>query len=456
MPKIAKGVDMTRGNIWRLLISFAIPMLIGQMFQILYNTVDSVVVGQFVGKEALAAVGSTGNVINATVSFFTGLAGGAGVVISQYFGAHDEEGLSKAVHSTVLMTLIMSVFCTVLGMLMTDTILGWMDTPEDVIKDAADYLRIYFAGVAGVLFYNTGSGILRAVGDSRRPLYFLVFSAVLNLVLDILFVCIFRMGVAGAAYATIISQALAAILTMVVLMRSQESYRLLWNKLKIDIPVLKRVMAIGLPAGFQSGITSLSNAFVQAYINAFQSSCMAGWTAYGRLDAFAWLPAVCISTASTTFISQNLGAGNIQRAKKGASIALWLSMTCTAVLMAPMMIFAEPALKLFNSDPEMLEYGKMFVLWLSPFYVPFCATQIYAGALRGAGDSVGPMVICLSSFVVVRQIYLFIITKFINTPLVVALSFPLGWVVSAAVMTVRYKMGHWEKRVNTLAAVRSE
>ena len=454
MPKITRSVDMTRGNIWKLLISFALPMLIGQMFQILYNTVDSVVVGQFVGKEALAAVGSTGSVINATVSFFSGLAGGAGVVISQYFGARDEEGVSKAVHTTVLLTLIMSGMCTILGMVMTDTILGWRDTPDDVIGDAADYLRIYFAGVAGVLFYNTGSGILRAVGDSKRPLYFLIFSAVLNLILDILFVCVFHMGVAGAAYATIISQALAAILTMVILMRSKESYRLHLCKMKMDGPVLKRVMAIGLPAGFQSGITSLSNAFVQSYINAFQSSCMAGWTAYGRLDAFAWLPAVCISTASTTFISQNLGAGNIQRAKKGASIALWLSMACTAVLMAPMMIFAEDALKIFNSDPEMLEYGKMFVLWLSPFYVPFCATQVYSGALRGAGDSVGPMIICLSSFVAFRQIYLYIITKFINTPLVVALAFPFGWVLSAVIMTLKYKFGSWEKRVNTLAAAK--
>lgn len=453
MAKNTMGVDMTRGSIWRQLVAFAIPMVIGQMFQMLYNTVDSVVVGQFVGKEALAAVGSTGSVINAVINFFVGLSGGAGVVISQYYGAHDDEGVSRAVHTTVLVTLIMAVFCTVLGMAMTDTILGWMDTPADVISDAADYLRIYFAGVAGVLLYNSGSGILRAVGDSKRPLYFLIFSAVLNLVLDLLFVCAFRMGVAGAAYATIISQALAALLTIVILLRSEESYRVEMRRLKMDVPVMRRIMAIGLPAGFQSGITALSNAFVQSYINAFQSACMAGWTAYNRLDAFAWLPMTCISTASTTFISQNLGAGNIRRAKKGASIALWLSMACTAVVVLLLMVFAEDALRLFNSDPEMLSYGKTFVLWLSPFYIIFCATQIYSGALRGAGDSVSPMVICIFSFVVCRQIYLYFITQWINLPVVVGLSFPVGWVLSATLMTLKYRFGGWEKRVNSLAQV---
>ena len=443
---------MTQGSIIRLLLAFALPMLIGQIFQQLYSTVDSVVVGRFVGKEALAAVGSTGSIINSLIGFFTGLAMGAGVVISQYFGAKDETGVHDAVHTAILLTLLAAVAVTALGISVTPTLLRLMDTPEDVLDGAILYLRIYFAGIGGLMLYNIGSGILRAVGDSRRPLYFLIFSASMNVVLDLLFVIAFKMGIAGVAWATIISQFLSALLTMFILSRSNESYRLIPRDLRIHSHILRRILAFGLPGGLQNSIVSFSNVFVQAYINAFQSSCMAGWASYNRLDAFAWLPMMCIGMANTTFVGQNVGAGNIRRAKEGTRAAVLMAYAGTALIVAGLMLFADDALKLFNSDADVIFYGRRFILYLSPFYVPFCASQIYAGALRGAGDSLSPMLITLFSFVIFRQTYLFIGTRFIDGPLFVGLSYPAGWLLSSTIMYIVYKKGRWEKKAAGLTA----
>ena len=442
-----KSVDMTQGSIAKLLLAFALPMLIGQIFQQLYSTVDSVVVGRFVGKEALAAVGSTGSVINSLIGFFTGLAMGAGVVISQFFGAKDEKGVHDAVHTAILLTLIAAVFVTALGVSVTPVLLRLMDTPEDVLDGAVIYLRIYFAGIGGLMLYNIGSGILRAVGDSRRPLYFLIFSATMNVALDLLFVIAFHMGVAGVAWATIVSQFLSALLTLFVLARSDECYRFVPRDMRIHGHILRRILAFGLPGGLQNSVVSFSNVFVQAYINAFQSSCMAGWASYNRLDAFAWLPMMCIGMANTTFVGQNVGAGNIRRAREGTRAAVLMAYAGTAIIVAGLMIFADDALRLFNSDADVIAYGRRFILYLSPFYIPFCASQIYAGALRGAGDSLSPMLITLFSFVVFRQTYLFIGTKFISDPLFVGLSYPVGWLLSSTIMYIVYKKGRWEKKV---------
>ena len=447
------STDMTTGSIWKHLIAFALPLVIGQAFQRLYSTVDSVVVGQFVSKQALAAIGSTGNIIEALICLFSGMATGAGVVISQYYGAKDYRGVKETVHTAVLVTCVMGVVCMVLGILFADTALRLMDTPDDVIADASAYLRIYFGGVLGLLLYNIGSGILQAVGDSRRPLYFLIFSAVTNVALDLLFVLQFHMGVEGVAYATVISEFLSAILTFIVLSRSTDCYRVSLRQLRIYRRPLRPVLRIGIPAGLQQGVVAFSNVFVQAYINAFQSDCMAGWTSYGRLDSFAWLPMICIGMASTTFVGQNIGAGNIKRTKEGVRVALILSIVSTIAVIIPLMLFAEQALSLFNSDPAVLQYGKMFVLWCSPFYVPYCFTLICSGAVRGAGDSIRPMVISIFSFVVFRQCYLYIGTKFIHSPVFVGMSYPAGWVVSAILLYALYKSGRWEKELAKNAAV---
>ena len=307
---------MTSGSITKLLIMFAVPLVIGNLFQQLYNTVDSLVVGNFVGSHALAAVGSTTSIINMIVMFFTGTSVGAGVVISRYYGAHDDEKLHIAVETTMALTFICGILLTGLGIWVTPYMLEFMSTPEDVLPSASVYLEIYFSGVFGLLVYNMGSAILRAVGDTKRPLYFLCLSSVMNIALDLLFVVGFGMAIEGVAYATIISQFISAALVLVVLSRSTENYRLTWRDLRIDKGIFKQILMIGLPTGFQQSLTSFSNVYVQSYINTFGSSCMAGWSSYSKIDQFVFLPMQSIGQASTTFMSQNLGAGNLPRAKK--------------------------------------------------------------------------------------------------------------------------------------------
>ena len=431
-------VDMTKGNITRHLVNFALPLLLGNLFQQLYNMVDTWVVGNYVSNEAFSAVGTVGPVINTLIGFFLGLSSGAGVVISQYYGAGREEKVRQAVHTALMLTLALGVVFTAAGIAMTPLMLQLMKTPAEVAPEQATYLRIYFAGVIGLLLYNMGSGILRAVGDSRRPFYFLVVSAVLNTVLDLLFVIKFHMGVEGVAYATIIAQAVSAVLTLWVLMGAEGGIRLELRALRFTWSVLRQIVAVGIPAALQMAITAFSNVFVQSYINYFGPDCMSGWTAYNKVDQLMILPVQSISMANTTFVGQNLGVGDTPRAKKGVRASLWLSVAVTAVLLIPVLLFAPDLTAFFNSKAEVVSYGALLLRLLSPFYFFFCINQIYAGALRGAGNSQVPMWIMLGSFVVFRQIYLYIMANFISNEIIpIALSYPAGWFV-CSVATLMY------------------
>ena len=441
-----KDTDMTKGVIWKQILAFAFPLMIGNLFQQLYNTVDSIVVGNFVGKEALAAVGSTGPIINTLIGFFMGLSAGMGVAISQHYGAKDEKGVHDAVHTSLFITLVLSVVFTFLGIALVPPLLRMMSTPEDVMPGATLYLRIYFAGVIGLMFYNIGSGILRAVGDSRRPLYFLIFSAVENTILDLVFVVGFKMGIDGVAYATIIAQVLSAILTLYVLARADGPYKVIFKDIKFNKDMTQRIVRLGIPTGLQQAITAFSNVFVQGYVNQFGSACMAGWSSYNKIDMFVMLPMMSISLASTTFVGQNIGAGQIDRAKKGTRVATGMSLLVTVILMIPVMIFARQLVGMFNSDAEVLSYGAMLIRLITPFYVLCCANQVYAGALRGAGAVKAPMYIMLGSFVVFRQIYLFTVSKIANTITWVALGYPFGWIVATVASLIYYYFGDWEKR----------
>ena len=336
-----KSQKMTEGNITKLLITFALPLFVGNLFQQFYNTVDSIVVGNFVSKTALAAVGSTDCIINTIIGFFTGLSTGAGVVIAHSFGSGNDKALHRAVHTTIALTLVLSVVFTIAGLLLSPVFLQLMDTPEDVLPEASQYLRIYFAGVSGLMLYNMGSGILRAVG-------------------------------------------------------------------------------------------------VQSYINHFGSSCMAGWTTYGKLDKFCLLPIQSIGLAVTTFVGQNLGADNMKRARKGTTVALFISIATALILMAPVIIFAPFLASLFTNEPEVLTYGIHFIRLMMPFYLAISFNQIFANALRGAGNSVTPMVIMMGSFIVFRQIYLYFISKYFNNITATALGYPLGWVLCSILLIIYY------------------
>ena len=432
-------VDMTKGSISRHLINFALPLMVGNLFQQLYNMVDTWVVGNYVSNEAFSAVGTATPIINTLIGFFLGMSSGAGVVISQYYGAHRPEKVREAVHTAMLLTVIMGVVFTGVGIAMTPLMLELMKTPAEVAPDQAAYLTIYFAGIMGLLLYNMGSGILRAVGDSQRPFYFLLVSAGVNTALDLLFVLKFGMGVEGVAYATIIAQAVSAALTIAVLIGYDGSVKLSLRDLRIHWRMLKKIVAVGIPAALQMAITAFSNVFVQGYINHFGADCMSGWTAYTKIDQLVILPVQSLSLASTTFVGQNLGVGNVERAKGGVRRALYLSFAVTAVLLVPVLTLAPDMTAFFNSKAEVVSYGALLLRLLSPFYFFFCINQIYSGALRGSGNSQVPMFIMLGSFVVFRQIYLYVMAHFISNEIVpIAMGYPAGWFVCSAVTLLYY------------------
>ena len=445
-PKKTTTRDMTRGPIALQVLLFALPLMLGNIFQMLYNTVDSIVVGNFVGTQAPAAVGSTTMIINMLVFFFNGFSIGAGVVIGQHFGARNMQQLHKAVETTMAATFVLCLLFTAVGMLGVKPMLRFMSTPEDVFGEAVAYLRIYFAGISGLLVYNMGSGILRAVGDTSRPLFFLILTSVLNILLDLLFVLGFGMGIEGVALATILSQFISAVLTLLLLTRSRDIYRLTWHDLHIDGTILANIFAVGLPAGIQSVITAFSNVFVQSYVNAFGSSCMAGWSCYNKLDQFIMLPMQSMAMAATTFVSQNIGAKQEQRADRGTVTTVAMSVGITGMIAAALYLFAAQAVELFTNDPSVVEFGVLF-LRANVFFLLFnCVNHVLAGALRGRGDSRGPMVIMIACFVVVRQIYLFAVTHFAaNTPLLVGFGYPVGW-VSCCVVELTYFFVRWHKK----------
>lgn len=430
--------DMTEGFIPWLVLQYALPLMVGNVFQMLYNTVDSIVVGRYVGTEALAAVGSTTMIINMAVLFFNGFSVGASVVIGRSFGAKDMDKLHTAVETTMAMTFGLCALITALGVVGVSPLLRLMSTPEDVFEDAALYLRIYFAGIAGLLIYNMGGGILRAVGDTTRPLYFLIFTCVLNIGLDLLFVISFRWGIAGVAYATVLSQFVSAALVLWILTVSRDVYRLTWRDLRLDRAVFRRIFSIGLPTAVQSVITQFSNVFVQSYVNSFGSASMAGWGCYNKLEQFIFLPIQSMSVAATTFVSQNLGAKKQERVERGALMIVGLCLAITALFALPVFIFAEPAVRLFTADLAVISLGILFIRTNTLYILANAVNHVMAGVLRGMGDSKAPMIIMLLNFVAVRQLYLYLVTHYIaNTPTAVALSYPFGW-VGSCVMEIFY------------------
>ncbi len=432
-------VDMTEGSIVRHILTFALPLLIGNIFQQLYNMVDTWVVGNFVSNAAFSAVGSVASIINTLIGFFLGLASGAGVVISQYYGAKNEEKVRSAVHTALLLTFIMAALFTVVGVLMAPFMVDMMKAPADVRPEAITYLTIYFSGVVGLMVYNIGAGILRAVGDSRRPFYFLCVSALLNTVLDLILVLAFRMGVAGVAWATVIAQCVSAVLVIITLLRSDSCVRLIPRELRISWDMLKKIFRIGIPAALQMAVTAFSNVFVQSYINFFQTDVMAGWTAYTKIDAVLFLPMQSIALASTTFVGQNLGRNLVDRARKGVTISLVMAELSTVLIMIPVLIFAPYLVAFFNAKAEVVTYGTLLLRRITPFYVLCVVNQVYAGALRGAGNSRAPMIIMLCSFVLFRQCYLFVMSHFIANELIpIAMGYPAGWLVCSTLSLIYY------------------
>lgn len=434
-----RDVDMTEGNIFRHLVGFAIPLLLGNIFQQMYNMVDTWVVGNFVSTEAYSAVGTLGSVTNLMIGFFMGLANGVGVVIARAYGAGDHEKVQRTVHSAAALTLVMGAAFTVIGFGLMPVIPKMLRLPEEVVDEARIYLAVWLSGLIGLMTFNMGAGVLRAVGDSRRPFIFLVIAAIVNTGLDLLFVLVLKWGVAGVAAATIIAQTMSGVLTTITLIRTKNCIKLSPRRIRFHRDVTLESVKIGFPAGLQMSITAFSNIFVQSYINYFGKEVMGGWTTYSKVDQLILLPMQSLSLASSTFVGQNVGKGDLKRAKRGVNVALLSSLAATATLIIPVVIFSGFFADVFTDDPKVLEYGSTFLRTITPFYILWSVNQIYSGALRGSGNSIGPMVIMLTSFVAFRQLYLFVMANFIsNTIFPISMAFPAGWLLSAIITFIYY------------------
>ena len=440
-----KNLDMTEGRISKQIILYAIPLLLGNILQQLYNAFDAIVVGNFVSNEALAAVGASGPMINMIIAFFIGMATGASVLISQFFGAKDAKGMHDAVHTAMLLSLIIGLILAVVGVTAAETLLGWMSTPPEVVADALTYLRIFFYGMPALIVYNMGAAVLTAVGDSKRPLYFLAISAFINITGNLIFVNVFHMGIAGVAYSTIIAEAISAVLVVITLCRSNGNHRLILRELKISGTIVKRVAQIGLPGGLQQAIISGSNIMVQSYINRLGAPIAAGYSADIKVDAFIMLPTMTMALAATTFVGQNLGAKNVKRARQGVKVSLGLGLAVTFMISVLVLVFQNPLLRIFSPDPQIVGYGAQFMRVFVPSYICLCFTQIIPGALRGAGDVNFATITCIICFVVIRQLYLFLITPISHTITTVALGYPITWLIAAVVLILYYRKSDWSR-----------
>lgn len=394
-----ESTDLINGKIWKAILWFSIPMLVGNLFQQLYNTVDSYVVGNFVSSGALAAVGQSTPIINTLVGFFTGLATGAGVVIAQYFGGNHLNKMKKAIHTSIALTLILCVLFTILGIGLSKQILILIGSPDSVMAPASLYLRIYFGGISFVCIYNMGSGILRAVGDSKTPLYYLIVASIINIILDFVFVLYFHMGVAGAGWATFIAQGISALLVMIKLVFSKEIYKVEFKDISIDMPILKKIIEIGVPTALQQSIVSFSNVIVQSYINTFGANAVAGYTSYVKIDGFLQLPIQSFAMAITTFTGQNIGAHAIDRVKKGLRTTMAMTFGVTTIGVLIIYIFGEQLVGIFSSDPEVIKYGYLMARIFASGYLTLPVIQIISGALRGVGLSNIPMYFMVGTFV---------------------------------------------------------
>ena len=423
-----KTTLMTEGSIGRKIIAFALPLFLGNLFQQLYNTADSLIVGNFLGSNALAAVSSSGNLIFLMVGFFHGIAAGAGVVIARYYGARELKSVKKAVHTTIAFGLAAGIFLTIAGVLLTSHILIWMGTPADVLPESTVYFRIYFMGSLSFVMYNVFVGILQSVGDSRHPLVYLIVSSVINILLDLLFVGVLGFGVGAAAFATILSQFISAFLCLFrLIFKSPEDYQVSLRLIRFDLPMLRQIIANGLPAGFQNSIIALANVVVQSNINKFGKMAVAGCGAYSKIEGFGFLPITCFSLALTTFISQNLGAKQYERAKKGARFGILCSITMAEVV-GIFIYFAIPILiSAFNRTPEVIAYGTTQARTVTLFYFLLSFSHCIAGILRGAGKASVPMITMLCFWCIVRVSYITLIVRFIPVINVIFWAYPLTW-----------------------------
>ena len=444
-----KANGITEGSIFGQLLLFFFPILFGTFFQQLYNTADAVVVGRFVGKQALAAVGgTTSTLINLMVGFFVGLSSGATVVISQYYGAKKADKVHWAVHTSVAFSVIGGVLFMAVGLVGARWALTAMHTPEDVMDHAVTYIRIYFLGMVPNLLYNMGAGILRAVGDSRRPLYFLIGSCFVNIILDVVLVAVLRMGVAGAALATISSQLFSAILVILCLTRTQDMYKVEWRKIRIDGRMLQRIIRIGIPAGMQSVMYNISNIIIQTGVNNLGTDNVTAWATYGKVDGLYWMMINALGISVTTFVGQNYGAKRMDRVRKGAGACMVIGVVLTAIVSTALYFWGYLFIELFTSDPQVQIISQSLIHFMVPTFITYITIEILSGTLRGVGDAWMPLIITGVGVCLVRVIWIIFALPHFNTILAAAFCYPMTWALTSAAFAVYYYFFSSLKRVN--------
>lgn len=443
MKTRSSAVLMTEGPIWRRLVAFAIPLFLGNLFQQLYNTADSLIVGNFLGSNALAAVSSSGNLIFLMVGFFNGIALGAGVVVAKYYGARKFDVVERVIHTIAALGILCGIALTFIGILAAPQILVLMGTPEHVLPNSVIYFRVYFSGSLAFVMYNFLVGILQSVGDSRHPLMYLIISSVINVVLDLLFVTVFHLGVGSAAFATIISQFISALLCLGQLMKSPKEYRLNLRHIRIDRPMLGQIISNGLPSGIQNSIISLANVVVQSNINKFGEMAMAGCGSYSKIEGFGFLPITCFAMALTTFISQNLGAREYDRAKKGAVFGVACSLTIAELVGIVIYLLAPILISGFNSDPQVISYGVAQARTVTLFYFLLAFSHCMAGILRGAGKSTVPMFVMLICWCMIRVTYITVTVHFLPNIRVIFWAYPITWTLSSISFLIYFLRSDW-------------
>ncbi len=449
-----KKNGITEGVIWKQLLIFFFPILFGTFFQQLYNAADAMIVGRYVGKEALSAVGgSTGMLTQVVVGFFVGLSSGSAVIISQYYGADRPEMVGYAVHTSIAFSIVVAVSFMVLGIWLTPAMLIAMETPADVMELSVLYLRVYFAGILGNLIYNMGAAILRAAGDSRRPLYFLVIGCLTNIALDLVFVVGLNLGVLGAALATIISQALSALMVVVVLMRTSDMHRLEWKQVRIDERMLKRIIRIGFPAGLQSVMYTSSNVIIQTGINSLGTDTVAAWAAYGKIDGVFWMIVSAFGIAITTFVGQNFGAGKMDRVRRGVRTCMGMTLVSAALMTILIYNWGIYGYALFTQDAEVIRIGIAMMRYMTPFYVAYVSIEILSGALRGVGDSWVPMMLCLFGTCAIRVVWMIVVVPQRKDIYTIMFSYPLTWIITTSMFFIYYLFFSRLKRKRTVRKV---
>ncbi len=437
---------ITEGVIWKQLLYFFFPILIGTFFQQLYNTTDAIIVGNYVGKSALAAVGATSDLLSLFLGFFIGLSTGASVIISQYYGASKGNKVGKSVHTSIALAIIFGLVLMIFGIIVTPASLRVIGIPEDIFMDAKTYMTIYFTGMIPSLIYNMGSGILRAVGDSKSPLYFLMISCIANIILDIVFVVILRLGVLGVSIATVLSQVISAILVLVVLTRSKESYHLNIKRFFIDRFILKEIVNIGIPTGLQAVLYAFSNIIIQAKINGFGTNTIAAWSAYIKIDGIFWMIMSAFGVATTTFVAQNYGAKRYDRINKSIKTCMLMSMVVAISLSVLLTVFGRTIFSMFTSDHAVIDIGVEAMSYMTPYYFAYVCIEILSGAIRGVGESIKPMIINIVGICLFRLVWLIFVVPLNLSIKFVVLSYPISWVATSLMLIIYYYKGNWLKK----------